>query len=342
MKLSSLLEFLYYLAFNSKKILYKLSIFKQEHVGVPVISVGNITSGGTGKTPAVIKLYQILRPFYSKIGILSRGYKSPYTGYLNLYSDGNRSLLDSEYSGDEPALIWRKLGDYPGVSGKNRARSADYIVRKLGVKAILLDDAFQYWKFKRDLNIVLVDKCNPFGGNRLLPTGRLREHFSNIKRADMIIITRANHKSEYTLKQIYSVIKRYNPDAVCSASLNLSGRYYAYKNSNFIEETVFKKRIHAFCGLGNPDNFFDDLKSRGAIIVKKTVFDDHHEYSLKDIESLVKNTNKKVSIVTTLKDWVKIEKFINPCFERDIGYYDLETSFPEQELLDLMKKKSLI
>jgi tetraacyldisaccharide 4'-kinase len=332
MPFKAALEFLYYNAFLSKKLIYSSGILSRQKVDVPVISIGNISVGGTGKTPAVISAARVLKRYFKNPGILSRGYKSRYAWSLNLYCDGKRTLLGPDWSGDEPMILQKKLGLFCGVSCKDRARGAEYLVKKLGVDVILLDDAYQYWKFERDLNILLIDKTDPFGKNRLLPVGRLREPVSSIARADMVIVTRANHEGPYTLKSIFSVIKKYNPNAVCAVSNNLSGSFYQPGPSEFIKSSLENKKIVPFCGIGNPGAFFNDLIKNRALIENKFVFPDHYEYKKKDIENIIKKAGPH-TIVTTLKDWVKIEHLKMNFSGVSIGYYDLEADFPVSDFI---------
>src|SRR5688500_15759403 len=195
---------------NLRNSLYEREFFKSYSLGVPAVSIGNITVGGTGKTPLVALVAESLAEQGEKVGILTRGYGRENPRKRVLVSDGEHILSDARRSGDEPFELARKLlGKAFVVADADRVSAAIWAREKFAATAFVLDDAFQHRKVKRDLNIVLIDSTNPFGNEKVLPSGILREPLKNLKRADLIVITRADLSDE--IENLKSKIAGYNP-----------------------------------------------------------------------------------------------------------------------------------
>ncbi len=188
-----MISWIYGTIIEARNSLYEKGVFKSFSLGVPVISIGNITVGGTGKTPLVAFVAEILAEKGEKVCIISRGYGRKNPKKRVLVSDGENILADARQSGDEPfELAQRLLGKAIVVADANRVSAGNWAREKFGITAFVLDDAFQHRKVKRDLDIVTIDATNPFGNKKMLPSGILREPLKNLKRADAIVITRAN------------------------------------------------------------------------------------------------------------------------------------------------------
>jgi tetraacyldisaccharide 4'-kinase len=256
---------------------------------VPVISVGNITIGGTGKTPLVACLVKYIAS-KKTCAILTRGYKAA------------RNCVD------EPAFLAQSAGNTPVVINPNRIAGAADAIRN-GAEVLILDDAFQHRKLARDLDIVTIDATCPFGYGKVLPAGLLREPLSNLKRADAVIITRADQVQKNSLEEIQKTIKAINPSVVIATAIH---KPLCIRDSNGRESPPAQlkdKKVFTFCGIGNPDAFSTTVKSIGAVITGSMIFDDHYHYSKSDIDRITANAGASNAdlILTTEKDFSKID-----------------------------------
>jgi tetraacyldisaccharide 4'-kinase len=318
------LGYLYGAITNVRNALYEKGFFKSFSLGAPTISIGNITVGGTGKTPLVAFVAEVLAEKGEKVCILTRGYKRENPGKRIVVSDGERILANVKQSGDEPFELAKKLlGKAIVIADKNRAEAGIWAREKFGITAFVLDDGFQHLRVRRDLNIVCIDATNPFGNGKVLPSGILREHLQNLKRADAIVITRANLAEN--LENLKYEISQFNLNCPILVSRN--------SVSNLIELNEFHAKTQkpttkdqrpktekslAFCGLGNPRNFFEQLEQDNFNLAATEVFPDHHAYTQKDIaklERMAKQKNAEI-LLTTAKDGVKLEhlEFSIPCY----------------------------
>lgn len=319
------LSWLYGAIANARNTLYKNGAFKSFSLGVPTISVGNITVGGTGKTPIVAFLAAMLAEQGEKVCILTRGYGRKNPTKRVLVSDGTSILANPIEAGDEPFELARKLlGKAVVVADADRVASGIWARDKFGISAFLLDDAFQHQKVKRDLNIVAIDASNPFGNGKVLPFGILREPLSNLSRADLIIVTRTNLSPG--ISEIKSQISIHNPECPIVLSKNRVGSLVDLADfsgiAHYNETQGYKidtdTKILAFCALGNPENFFTQLRRENYQVVSTIKFPDHHFYEQSDIARIEKTAtdNGAEVLFTTEKDAVKIcdLEFDLPCF----------------------------
>lgn len=310
---------------------YEKGVFKSFSLGGFVVSVGNLTVGGTGKTPLVAFVAEILADGGEKVCILSRGYGRADARKRVLVSDGERILADARHSGDEPfELAGKLLGKAVVVADANRAAAGVWAREKFGITAFVLDDAFQHRKVKRDWDIVTVDATNPFGGGKLLPAGILREPLENLKRADAIVITRANLVEEKQIIDLKFEIKQFNKNCRIFVAENKISRLinlkeFPAKAQSFAErrDADGKRQLTtdnclAFCALGNPEKFFEQLRRENFSLAETRKFSDHYFYTQNDIENLEKLARQRDAkiLLTTAKDAVKLKdiKFDLPCF----------------------------
>jgi tetraacyldisaccharide 4'-kinase len=280
---------LYRLAVQTRNRLYDVGLFKTHSVAVPVISVGNITAGGTGKTPFVAWLAKYISS-KKNCAILTRGYKA------------------APDSVDEPALLAQSAGNTPVVVNPNRVAGAGDAINN-GAEVLVLDDGFQHRRLARDIDIVTIDATCPFGYNQILPAGLLREPVGSLKRADAVIITRADQVEKIKIDEIEKTVKAINPSLVIATAIH---KPLCIRDSQAVESQPARlkdKKVFAFCGIGNPDAFIDTLKSLGAIITGSMIFDDHYHYSKSDIDRIVANaeTLNTDLVLTTEKDFGKID-----------------------------------
>ncbi len=301
--------------------LFGSGIFRPHALGCQVISIGNLTVGGTGKTPIVEVFARTLQQSGRKVAILSRGYRKKEDPWLvrvwrritgtakemppRVVSDGKSLLLDSSHGGDEPFMLAKNLPDVAVIVDGNRVKSGKHAVQKLGCDTLILDDGFQYLHLKHRLDIVLVDRTNPFGNGRLLPRGILREPIRNLKRASFIFITKSNGDGAVELKQI---LRKYNPTAEISECRH-SAKYLqdVYTKERAPLEFIKGLPVAAISGIASPKGFEDELVRLGAKVVYHKRNPDHYRYTQQEIIDII---NKGISrgakiIVTTEKDAVR-------------------------------------
>ncbi len=326
---------IYGLGLNCKKFI-NVELKKPSRLPSKVISIGNITLGGTGKTPAVINLAKEAIKRGYKPCILTRGYKGKAKDTCFI-SKGDGPILDTRQAGDEAWLMAEKLRGIPVVKGSDRFRAGIFalendqlsIVNLQYSKLFILDDGFQHWKLHRDIDVVLIDATNPFGNRRLFPEGIMREPFDALERADIIVITKSDIAGKEAVSDISREIKKHNDKApVFSASHKPSGTINAAGEIN-ISNALRNKKIYAFSGIANPAYFQATLRSMGADIINFRKYRDHHFYSQKDMDK-IRNDSMGLDIVTTEKDLVKLRDLQLPQrlsalrieFSIDDGFYD--------------------
>jgi len=302
------LSVLYGAVTRTRLSLYRRGTFHSTKLDRPVISVGNITTGGTGKTPLVEWVARTIAGAGKKVCILTRGYGRENPDRQVVVSDGTNVLANPSEAGDEPFLLATNLAGIAAViSNADRIEAAKGAIKHLGTDCFVLDDGFQHLRLERDLNIVTIDATNPWGGGHLLPYGRLREPLSGLSRADCIVITRADQANN--LDALRDEIRRLTENA------RLFQSTMRIKN---LPETI-PTPVAAFCGVGNPQSFFNLIPHE--IVLQKT-FPDHHRYSQTDADSLIEAATRAgaQSLITTAKDAVKLKSllFSLPCFVLEI------------------------
>ncbi len=295
----STLTYPYLAVLKARNVLYGNGIIKSTKLPVRVFSIGNITTGGTGKTPLVENMAKALHQNGKKVAILSRGY-----GSNNLLQKNNNDDVN-----DECLALRENLRDVQVLVGKDRVRSGEKAIRNYGVDCIILDDGFQHFKLSRDLDIVVIDSLNPFGGEYLIPRGSLREPLKNLCRADIFIISHCDQRSEKTVKSINTRLKQLNADAVICESIHRPVQIESVADSSILKPEWLKgKRVYGLSAIGNPESFGSTLKGLGADLIKHRVYCDHHVYTLDEIDRAVSEANSlgTDAIVVTQKDIVKI------------------------------------
>ncbi len=306
--------------------LYRNRILHDQPLGCLVVVVGNLTVGGTGKTPVVEKFAKALRDRGRKVAILSRGYKSKSAPLWKkwwfalthtaepppkIVSDGERVLLDSEEAGDEPFMLARNLPGVIVLVDKNRVKAGAFAIKKFGCDTLVLDDGFQYLPLKGRLNLLLVDKTNPFGNGHLLPRGILREPIKHLKRASYVFLTKSNGERD---EELEALIKEHNPDVdiiECAHRPRYLQRFgVAADAPGGREPLTFLKgrRVLAFSGIATPESFEKFLRDLGAKLVARERFLDHYRYADEDFEALFRMAREQGAecLVTTEKDAVRI------------------------------------
>ncbi len=335
------LSLIYGAVTRARAALYEAGALTTHNVGVPVISVGNITAGGTGKTPVVAWLARVLAPEGRRVCVLTRGYGRADPKSRVVVSDGESLLADAREGGDEPRLLAEMLlGVAAVVSDADRVAAARWAIQNLDSNAFILDDGFQHLRIARNLNIVTLDGIDPWGGRKLLPRGFLRESPRSLARADCIIITRAEQTPN--LDALRREAQRLGNDRASVLSCRTRTIGVRPLSSSAFDDTPAGKPppqpVIAFCALGNPRAFFSHIQRDGYQATHTRAFPDHHFYTQSDVDSLTREAAKHgaQALLTTAKDAVKLRslRFDVPCYVLDV---DLEFD-DERELLELVRR----
>ncbi len=289
-----------------RNLFYMIGFFVSKRLPCKVVSVGNLTAGGTGKTPAVIYLANLIKSTGKSVAVLSRGYGRKTSG-TQLVTDGISLPKDWHTVGDEPTFMAQSLKGVPVAVDENRYRGGTYLVQRFNPDVIILDDAFQHRALIRDVDIVLLNSRDAPADHKLLPYGILREPWIHLSRADVLFFTKTNlnppptflkHKVRATkLPYFYSIMKP--ADFV-------TDRNRQKKQISELKE----KNILAFSGIGDPSGFLHTLKKTGIYPIETAAFPDHYVYTPRDIEELRKQYErvKGEGIITTEKDWIKLKE----------------------------------
>ncbi len=303
--------------------LYRNRILRDQPLGCLVVVVGNLTVGGTGKTPVVEKFARALRDRGRKVAILSRGYKSKappfwkkWWFWINhteetpprIVSDGNKVLLNSEIAGDEPFMLARNLPGVVVLVDKDRVKAGAYAIKHFGCDTLVLDDGFQYLPLKGRLNLLLVDKTNPFGNGFLLPRGILREPIKHLKRASYVFLTKSKGVRD---EELEAMIQRFNPDAeIIECAHKPQYLQRLDKDERVPLSMLAGKRIGAFSGIAAPESFEAFLRETGAKLGYTRRFLDHHRFEPEEVQTVFAEAVQAGVdvIVTTEKDAVRIEE----------------------------------
>jgi tetraacyldisaccharide 4'-kinase len=283
----------YWLAVAAKNFAYDRGIKATFVSPLPVISVGNLSVGGTGKSPTVAWIANWLRARNIRVAILSRGY----------------GQLDSGQN-DEALELELQLPDVPHLQHWDRVASATLAEEELDMQVLVLDDGFQHRRIARNLEIVLLDATDPPSARHVLPGGLLREPMGALQRADLIFLTRTDQAETRDLHKLIHQIQRKNPHAKIAHARHCPSRILQFPNDRLPVGILRGKQVLAFCAIGNPNSFFGSLHSLGADVVDARTWPDHHAFTAEDVAELVAWTAafpNAQAIVCTVKDWVKIQ-----------------------------------
>lgn len=318
---------------------------------IPVISIGNLTTGGTGKTPACIYIANLLKSMNLKPAILTRGYGGSIYKEGGILSDGKTVFLSERESGDEPYLLAVNLPGVPIAVGKNRLENGKKLAHLFDIDVFVLDDGFQHYAIDRDLDLVLIDSTNPFGNEHILPHGVLREPLEALKRSHGIILTKSSLVPPEKLQELKErVIQIAGHEEVFYSDHSPSHLmklplYYdmdSVKSAKKDKLTILKnKSIWALSGIGNHRAFEKTLYSIGVGEVESISFRDHYRYTLKDVNGILKRLSAEDYLVTTEKDWIRLQYFREQFADLLHFYYlaiDFKISKNESGLKKLIQK----
>mgnify|MGYP000150213730 CR=1 FL=1 len=314
---------------------YQRGFLFSRKLPIPVISVGNLTVGGTGKTPTAIYLAKFFQSHGKRVAILSRGYKGRAAKKINVVSDGEKIILGANEAGDEPFLLAEKLSGVPILTGKDRGLLGEYAWRNFSTEVVILDDGFQHLKVQKDVDIVLIDGQNPFGNGYLIPRGSLREPPEQLKRAQLILVTKLEREEDN--EKVKKIISPY------TYSTPIFFAYYIpvmledlKKREKFSLDYLQGKKVVALAGIAKPESFSSLLTRLGAEVVKTMFFPDHYRYQPKDLN----NWKGDLPIITTKKDAVKLKHLSLP--NRKILVLDVEIKIEKEKEFQRILKNYLL
>ncbi|MBX2861739.1 MAG: tetraacyldisaccharide 4'-kinase [Vampirovibrio sp.] len=320
-------SFLYGLVSSIRVWLYDCGVLPIVRVNVPVISVGNLTTGGTGKTPVIIALAKELCTLGHKVVILSRGYGASHP--INYGKATNPAY------GDEAYLIQQAVPQATVIVGKNRSKNAQKAVQDYQPDVILLDDGYQHMRLGRDVNLLLIDGNELLGNKQVLPAGPLREPLGQIKRADAVLLTKSvTAEGKSTVSQWVETYCIRKPK-VQLAPFETSGLRRAEENLVLLNKEVSdltSRTVATVCGIAHPEPFETAVKALGFKPIKRWRYSDHHRYTVDDVRNIQQSLSTEDVLITTGKDWVKLASLVPESLKERT--YVLETS-PQLSLSDL-------
>ena len=319
LNLLKVFSFIFASIVSIRYFLYRTSILKRFPLGIQVISIGNVTAGGTGKTPVTEIFARTLATNGRKVAILSRGYRRKETPFWRrvftqvieqplVVSDGKHILLDAATGGDEPYMLASNLPGVAVVVDRNRVKAGRYAIKRLGCDTLILDDGFQYQKLKHSVEVVLVDSTNPFGNGYMLPRGILREPARHIKRADIIFLT----KCRGDVSAIVDEIRRHNKTAeIVECNHSPKTLKDVWSREEFPLDWLQGKTCCTLSGIASPKGFENSLRRLGSKVIWCERYADHHRYEPGEILYALNRTADMGAdaLITTEKDAVRFPRF---------------------------------
>ena len=333
------LGWMYRLGMALRNLFFDMRVVQSRRIDVPVISVGNMTSGGTGKTPIVELIVKTLERLNVRAAVVSRGYGRRSRGMREV-STGNSIASTVQEAGDEAFQLATRLPGVPVVVDEDRVRGAEHAVKSLGARAVVLDDGFQHRRMHRDLDIVLIDVSRSPFRTAMLPAGYLREPLGGLRRADVVIFTRIGRDEDQ--RDLRQQIGSRSKAAILTSSYRITSFRRAKSKFSVDLSGLKGKHVVAFCGIGNPEGFRHSLVELGLVVDAMLEFDDHRWYVREDLDRIVEERKKLGSeyIVTTEKDFVRLsypEYFDHHPF----FYVEGEAEVHEPELWDAVISRVL-
>lgn len=306
---------IYSLVAGARNCLYDKGLLKARRVDAAVISIGNLTAGGTGKTPLVIWVCNFLQDKGVASAILTRGYKA------------------TEKDTDEPAMLAKNCPSTKVIVEPDRVKGAEKALSKSDAKALVMDDGFQHRRLARDIDIVTVDATEPFGYEKMLPAGLLREPINSLKRAQAVVITRSDQVAEDELSRLEERLRGINEDMIIARAVHSPVCVKSMGGRKIGLEELMGKKVFAFCGIGNPDSFFNTVEVACGQLVGTKVFNDHHKYTKADISNVCEQAKMLEAdyILSTEKDWTKTCLLASCAGDVTFGCLAIELKFTSGE-----------
>lgn len=326
----------YGLAMKVREKLYTRGLLRRHSLPIPVISIGNLVLGGTGKTPTVRYLAEFLKAHGYSPAVISRGYGGKSRRKINIVSDDGAVLMNSQQAGDEPYMLARALPGTPVLTGKRRIYPSHWAIEKFNSDILILDDGFQHLAVQRDIDIVLFDGTNLAGNSRIFPGGTLREPVAALNRCNAFLITGVTEKNREKSESFGKLLQGRFTDKPVFYSSN--GSCNLKNPADETATSVDEKSFFAFCGIANPTRFEDSLKSLGVQLAGFVALPDHADYSQSVIDSICGKAaiSGAKYLVTTEKDYVKIKKL-----NISLSLHILEIRVQEESAFDAFILESL-
>ena len=308
-----------------RNLFFDVRLFRTNKLSVPVVSVGNITTGGTGKTPAVMYIARMLQSDGHTVGIISRGYKRSSRGYV-VVSDGARIFADARKGGDEPVMLAHSLPGVVVAVDEKRYRGGKFLIEDYGVDVIVMDDGFQHRALSRDLDIVLINASRPDHLRAHLPAGRLRERLRSLRRADLVIMS--NYNGEEMLRSTEQLLRRYTTVPVVGSGIKPVDCIDVVRNSEVPIQSVVTKKAYLFTGIAEPGKFRRTVNEAGITIGGMRDYPDHYHFNERDMDVLFDEARRSGAdlLLTTEKDAVRLHPYKH-LFNENIPLYALKVSF---------------
>jgi len=337
--LASLLAWVYGGLVGLRNRLFDIGFIKSHRFNCRVISVGNLTTGGTGKTPMVLWLARFLLEEGRRVAIVSRGYRSEDAGQVLVVSDGQNILVDSRMSGDEPQLLARRLPEIPVVCSPKRVLAVQTAIEKFQSEVIILDDGFQHRFLARDVDLVMLDSQNPFGNGRLFPRGILREKTAALARAQALVLSRFDG-SEKAEENLTNLSRQWSDKAVLTTSHHPARLFEAVTHQERSLDSLQEVPLAAFAGIGRPNDFFGSVRDLGARLVYACSLPDHHPLSTELLTALVRDSAELEPELwlTTEKDWVRLPRVLPNNMELWVMTVELDVRDEGSRLKALIRK----
>jgi len=317
---------IYSIIIKLRNLLYNSKIFKTHHHEAIVISIGNITTGGTGKTPLVIWLCNFLLEQDINCAILTRGYKAEKKSNMSRIESGE---IKTQNYIDEPAILSESCPKSKVIVNPDRVVGAAEAIEKYAANVLIMDDGFQHRRLVRDLDIVTIDATLPFGYGKILPAGLLREPVDSLKRADVVVLTRCDQIAASELNRIENKLQAVNPDMIIARSAHKVVGAKTTNGKSINSENLNGKKIFAFCGIGNPNAFLNTITTLGAELAGTKIHNDHYRYTETCLAEIYERAGlaKADLILTTQKDWTKIRCLTPRTKGLPLAYLAIEIKF---------------
>lgn len=333
------LSFLWELLYRVRRAFFEYGVFKKEYFKVPIISIGNVTFGGTGKTPMIIWLLNQLEAYGLESVVLTRGYKGKLEHGAGIIKGGQKFLSNPHEFGDEPLLISKKMKRGAVIVGKKRSENLKKFFHEVEPDVVLLDDGFQHIQLYRSFNIVIFDALLPLESYKTAPLGYLREGLTSLKDTDALLISRADQVEETKIDALLNHLAPYLKSHVIYGKFGYKpiGIFDGFDKKVMELSELRGRNIIVLTAIASPDSFYQLLESNGANIVEKIVYADHHFFNHEDINDILhKSVKQDALIIASEKDMVKIRKVTR---DSKILCVNIEIDFlsGEEELLDKIR-----
>lgn len=336
---ATLAAWFYSKAVALRNLFFDHGVLKIHRLNCPVISVGNLAMGGTGKTPMVVWLARFFSKEGYRVGIVSRGYGGVESRRVMVVSDGENILVNLAISGDEPLMLARQLCGIPVLCSTKRARAGKTAIEKFNCNLLILDDGFQHRYLARDLDVVMLDSRDPYGSDRLFPRGTMREKAAALARAHVLILS--HFDGSETAEKNCDNLRRQWPDKIIATATYRPIRIFSANDQRERPlSSVVGSRLAAFAGISQPDDFFQSINKLGAGLVYTAPLPDHYPLTSELLASLAREASrlKPEFWLTTEKDWVRLPKLLPPGMELWVMAMEIDFLTDEAQLIGSLRR----